>query len=61
MLQAAGNSMLFEQQLRIVPKIVGVFHTKLNAERNAALRYDLARQELQMALVCGTFIDGEDF
>ena len=63
--QANENYTLFEQQLRggqrTVPDVVGVFATKLNAEREAVgLRYDLARAELQMALIYGTLVDGED-
>ena len=63
--QASDNYTLFEEQLRAgqrtVPEVVGVFRTKLDAERDAvALRYDLARQELKLALVYGTLVDGED-
>jgi adhesin transport system outer membrane protein len=63
--QANDNYTLFEQQLRggqrTVPEVVGVFRTKLDAERDAvALRYDLARLELQLALIYGTLVDGED-
>jgi len=44
-----------------VPEVVGVFRTKLDAEREAvALTYDLARQELKLALIYGTLVDGED-
>lgn len=63
--QANDNYTLFEQQLRAgqrtVPEVVGVFRTKLDAEREAvALTYDLARQELKLALIYGTLVDGED-
>lgn len=63
--QASDNYILFEEQLRggqrSVTDVVGVFRTKLNAERDAAgLKYDLARQELRLALVYGTLVDGED-
>ena len=63
--QASDNYTLFEQQLRAgqrtVPEVVGVFRTKLDAEREAvALRYDLARQELKLARLYGTLVDGED-
>lgn len=63
--QAQDNFTLFEQQLRggqrSVVDVVGVFSTKLNAEREAvALRFDLARQELRLALIYGTLVDGED-
>lgn len=63
--QASDSLTLFEEQLRAgqrsVPDVVGVFRTKLDAERDAvALRYDLARQELQLALIYGTLVDGED-
>ena len=63
--QANNTYTLFEQQLRAgqrsVPDVVGVFRTKLDAERDAvALRYDLARQELKLARIYGTLVDGED-
>ncbi len=63
--QANNNYTLFEEQLRAgqrtVPEVVGVFRTKLDAEREAvALRYDLARQELKLAQIYGTLVDGED-
>lgn len=63
--QASDNYVLFEEQLRAgqrsVPDVVGVFRTKLDAEREAvALRYDLAREELKLALIYGTLVDGED-
>ena len=63
--QANDNYTLFEEQLRggqrTVPEVVGVFRTKLDAERDAvALRYDVARQELKLALVYGTLVNGED-
>ncbi|PVA07055.1 TolC family protein [Thalassorhabdomicrobium marinisediminis] len=63
--QARANYTLFEQQLRAgqrtVPEVVGVFRTKLNAEREAVtLTYDLARQELLLARLYGTLVDGED-
>ncbi|MEL6958691.1 MAG: TolC family protein, partial [Pseudomonadota bacterium] len=63
--QARGNYELFEEQLRAgqrtVPDVVGVFRTKLDAEREAAtLPYDLARQQLRLALIYGVLVDGED-
>ena len=63
--QANDNYTLFEQQLRggqrTVPEVVGVFRTKLDAERDAvAIRYDLARMELKLARLYGTLVDGED-
>ncbi len=63
--QANDNYTLFEEQLRAgqrtVPEVVGVFRTKLDAEREAvALRYNLARQELKLARIYGTLVDGED-
>jgi len=63
--QANDNYTLFEQQLRggqrSVPEVVGVFRTKLDAERDAvAIRYDLARMELKMARLYGTLVDGDD-
>ena len=63
--QASANYTLFEQQLRAgqrsVPEVVGVFRTKLDAEREAvALTYDLARQELKLARIYGTLVDGSD-
>ena len=40
---------------------VDVFRTKLDAEREAvALTYDLARQELKLARIYGTLVDGSD-
>ena len=63
--QANDNYILFEEQLRAgqrsVNDVVGVFRTKLNAERDAVgIRYDLARQELRLAQIYGTLVDGED-
>ena len=63
--QANDNFTLFEQQLRggqrTVPEVVGVFRTKLDAEREAvSVRYDLARMELKLARIYGTLVDGED-
>ena len=63
--QANDNYILFEEQLRAgqrtVPEVVGVFRTKLDAERDAVeLRYDLARQELRLARIYGTLVDGEE-
>lgn len=63
--QANNTYTLFEQQLRAgqrsVPEVVGVFRAKLDAERDAlALRYDLARQELKLARIYGTLVDGEN-
>ncbi len=63
--QANDNYTLFEQQLRggqrTVPEVVGVFRTKLDAEREAvSIRYDLARMELKLARIYGTLVDGED-
>ena len=63
--QANANYTLFEEQLRAgqrtVPEVVGVFRTKLDAEREAvAITYDLARMELKLARIYGTLVDGED-
>ena len=63
--QATDNYILFEEKLRAgqrsVPEVVGVFRTKLDAEREAvALTYDLARQELKLARIYGTLVDGDD-
>jgi len=63
--QANENYILFEEQLqagqRTVPDVVGVFRTKLNAEREAvSLRFELARLELRLARIYGTLVDGED-
>lgn len=63
--QARDNYTLFEQQLRAgrrtVPEVVGVFRTKLDAEREAvALQFDLARMELKLARIYGTLVDGDD-
>ncbi len=62
--QAAGNYELFAQQQRAgqrsVTETVGVFETRIRAERAAAeLRYDIARLEIRMAAVLGTLVDGE--
>lgn len=63
--QARDNYTLFDEQLRAgqrtVPEVVSVFRTKLDAEREAvAIRYDLARMELQLARIYGNLVDGED-
>lgn len=63
--QANDNYTLFEEQLRggqrTVPEVVGVFRTKLDAEREAvSIRYELARMELKLARIYGTLVDGED-
>ena len=63
--QANDNYTLFEEQLRAgqrtVPEVVGVFRTKLDAEREAvSIRYELARMELKLARIYGTLVDGED-
>ncbi len=63
--QASDNYTLFEEQLRggqrSVPEVVGVFRTKLEAEREAvSLRYELARQEVRRALIYGSLVDGEE-
>ncbi len=61
--QASRNYDLFAQQLeagqRSVPEVVGVFETKLRAEREAVnLVYELARLQVQRAALLGTLVDG---
>ncbi len=61
--QAARNYDLFAQQLeagqRSVPEVVGVFETKVRAEREAVnLVYELARLQVQRAALLGTLVDG---
>lgn len=62
--QAAVNYNLFSNQLeagqRSVPEVVGVFETKVRAEREAVnLAYDLARLQVQRAALLGTLVDGD--
>jgi len=62
--QAAANYDLFEQQLsagqRTVPSVVGIFETKIRAEREAvALPFDIARIELKLAALRGALVDGD--
>lgn len=62
--QAAENYELFAEQQRAgqrsVSDIVGVFETKVRAERDAVeLRYDIVRVELRIAARLGTLVDGE--
>ncbi|MCC5974108.1 MAG: TolC family protein [Rubellimicrobium sp.] len=61
---AARNYALFAEQQRAgqrsVPETVGVFETRIRAERAASdLRYSIARLELRIAAMMGTLVDGE--
>ncbi|NCO87908.1 MAG: TolC family protein [Rhodobacterales bacterium] len=61
--QAAQNYELFAEQqragLRQVTDVVGVFETKIRAERAAVdLRHDIARIEARIAAQLGTLVDG---
>lgn len=62
--QAAQNYELFAEQqragLRQVTDVVGVFETKVRAERAAVdLRHDILRIEARIAARMGTLVDGE--
>ena len=62
--QAAENYELFAQQQRAgqrgVSEVVGVFETKVRAERAAVgLRYDVIRAELRIAERLGLLVDGD--
>ena len=62
--QAAANYELFAEQQRAgqrgVSDVVGVFETRIRAERAAVeLRYDIARIELRIAARLGLLVDGE--
>lgn len=62
--QAAANYELFAEQQRAgqrgVSDVVGVFETKIGAERAAVqMRYDIARLELRIAARLGLLVDGE--
>ena len=62
--QAAANYELFAEQQRAgqrgVSDVVGVFETKIMAERAAVeMRYDIARLELRIAARLGLLVDGE--
>lgn len=61
--QAASNYQVYAAQqregTRSVPETVGLFETKVRAEREAAkLRYDVARVGLQIAAERGVLVDG---
>lgn len=63
--QARANYELFEEQLRAgrrsVPEVVGVFQTRINAERDlVGMRFDIARIDLKLAAIHGTLVDGEE-
>ena len=63
--QAAENYELFAEQQRAgqraVTEVVGVFETKVRAERAAVeMRYDIAMVEARIAARLGTLIDGEE-
>ncbi|UWQ98404.1 TolC family protein [Rhodobacteraceae bacterium S2214] len=62
--QAASNFTLFSEQQRSghrsVPEVVGIFETKVRTEREAvALKYDIARTELEIAALMGSLVNGE--
>jgi outer membrane protein, adhesin transport system len=62
--QAAANYELFAEQQRAgqrgVTEVVGVFETKVRAERTAVeMRYNIAMAELRIAARLGTLVDGE--
>jgi adhesin transport system outer membrane protein len=62
--QADANYQVFAEQRRSghrsVPDVVGVFETKVRAEREAvALRYEIARMELRIAARMGALVNGE--
>ncbi len=61
---AARNYAVFAEQQRAgqrsVPETVGVFETKIRAERAASdLRYSIARLELRIAAMMGSLVEGE--
>jgi outer membrane protein, adhesin transport system len=61
---AARNYALFAEQQRAgqrsVPETVGVFETKIRAERAASdLRFDIAMLEVRIAALLGVLVDGE--
>lgn len=61
---AARNYDLFAEQQRngqrSVPETVGVFETKIRAERAASdLRFDIAMLEVRIAAMLGVLVDGE--
>lgn len=61
---AAQNYDLFAAQLRegqrAVPEVVGVFETRIRAEREAVtVRYDVARIELRIAALLGVLVQGD--
>lgn len=62
--QAASNYQTYAVQqregTRSVPETVGLFETKVRAEREAAaLKYDVARVALQIAAQKGVLVDGD--
>ncbi|SMY09553.1 Outer membrane efflux protein [Flavimaricola marinus] len=62
--QAAANYDLFAEQQRAgqrgVTEVVGVFETKVRAERTAVeMRFNIAMAELRIAARLGTLVDGE--
>lgn len=62
--QAAENYELFAEQQRAgqrgVSEVVGVFETKVRAERTAVeMRFDIAMAELRIAARLGALVDGE--
>lgn len=62
--QAAANYEIFAEQQRAgqrtVPEAVGIFETKVRTEREAAaLRFDVARVQLQIAALKGALVNGD--
>lgn len=61
--QATANYEIYAAQQkagqRAVPDVISIFETKVRSERDAvALKYDVARVELQIAAHKGTLVDG---
>lgn len=62
--QAKANYDIYAAQQkagqRAVPEVIGIFETKVRAEREAAaLKYDVARVELEIASIKGTLVNGD--
>ena len=62
--QAAANYAIYAEQQkagqRAVPDVVGIFETKVRAEREAVgLKYEIARVQLKIAALSGTLVNGE--
>lgn len=62
--QAAANFDIYAEQQkagqRAVPDVVGIFETKIRAEREAVgLKFEIARVQLKIAALNGTLVNGE--